>query len=145
MSELAPPHRSSRAASAALVAPLIVTLCLSAYVVAGWASGGEPFWAAPDLTLSEAVVVRDVAEAVRLIRAGHDPNRAWTIRADLSDRRELEMATPLEAAIRIRRLEIVLVLISEGARLTTEGRPKLVELARLVDAPDIADYLATPR
>ena len=140
MSHLAP-SRSSVTASIGLLAPLAIPLCLSVYVVIGWAGGAAPFWSTPDVSLSEAVIVRDIAEAVRLIRAGHDPNRSWPVRADLSDNRQSESLTPLEAAIRTRRLEVAQVLVGAGARVTGGAQAALVEYARRVDAPDIADYL----
>ena len=117
-------HRSSLAASLALAAPFAVPLCLSLYVLVGWVSGSNPFWTVPDLTLSEATMVRDAGEAVRLIRAGHDPNRAWPVRA-----------------VQIRRLEFVQLLVREGARMTAAERSTLVDRARRLGAGDITDYL----
>jgi hypothetical protein len=134
-------HRSSLAASLALAAPFVVPLSLSLYVLVGWVSGGNPFWTVPDLTLSEATMVRDAGEAVRLIRAGHDPNRAWPVRADLSDSGQPEVLTPLEAAVQIRRLEFVQLLVREGARMTAAERSTLVDRARRLGAGDITDYL----
>ena len=112
-------------------------LCLSLYVLVGWVSGSNPFWTVPDLTLSEATMVRDAGEAVRLIRAGHDPNRAWPVRADLSDSGQPEELTPLEAAVQIRRLEFVQLLV----RMTAAERSTLVDRARRLGAGDITDYL----
>jgi hypothetical protein len=123
------------------VAPLLVPLCLAAYVVAGWVSGRAPFWTTPDLTLSEAVIVRDAAESLRLIRAGRDPNRAWQVRADLSETGRDEVMTPLEAAVQIRRLEIVHLLFEHGAAVTSAGRAALIERAQHVGGPDVAEYL----
>lgn len=128
-------------ASVALVAPLSVPLCLAIYVIVGWAIGSNPFWTEPDLTLSEAAMVRDAGEAVRLIRAGHDPSRGWPVRADLSDTGEAEVITPLEAAVQIRRLELVQLLVREGARVTAIERLALLDRAQRVGARDITDYL----
>ena len=86
-------------------------------------------------------MVRDAGEAVRLIRAGHDPNRAWPVRADLSDSGQPEVLTPLEAAVQIRRLEFVQLLVREGARMTAAERSTLVDRARRLGAGDITDYL----
>ena len=44
--------------SLALVVPLLVPMGLAAYVAGGWVSGQSPFWTAPELSLSEAVIVR---------------------------------------------------------------------------------------
>ena len=128
----------------ALLVPLLVPVCLAAYVVAGWVGHQVPFWATPDLTLTEAVLVRDGAEALRLIRAGRDPNRAWPVRADLSDNNRDEMMTPIEAAVTIRRVEIVRLLIAHGgAVLTPEERTALIALAERVGGQDVAEYLRT--
>ena len=132
--------RVSRLAAAAVCAPMLATLLLAVYVVAGWVAGTDPFWPTPELNVAEAALVRDHAEVVRLIQLGHDPNRSWPVRADVNDGRAATM-TPLEAAIRIRRLELVELLLRHGARVTPVERPGLIELAKTSDAPDIAEYL----
>jgi len=125
----------------ALVVPLLVPVGLAGYVVAGWVSGPLPFWTAPDLTLSEAVIVRDGAESLRLIRAGRDPNRAWPVRADLSETGRDDVMTPLEAAVAIRRVEIVHLLLEQGAVLTAAERSALIDRAQRVGGLDVAEYL----
>jgi hypothetical protein len=104
--------------------------------------GGQlPFWTTPDLTLSEAVIVRDAAESLRLIRAGHDPSRAWPVRADLSETGHDDVMTPLEAAVAIRRVEIVHLLLEHGAALPPAERSALIERAQHVGGVDVAEYL----
>jgi hypothetical protein len=125
----------------AVMGPLLVPLCLAAYVVAGWVSGRAPFWTTPDLTLSEAVIVRDAAETLRLIQAGRDPNRTWPVRAELSETGRDETMTPLEAAVEIRRLEIVDLLLRHGAALTAADRSALIERAQRVGGDDVTEYL----
>jgi hypothetical protein len=49
--------------------------------------------------------------------------------------------TPVEAAIRIRRLGLVQMLVREGARIAPGDVPDLVALAEKSSAPDIAEYL----
>lgn len=122
-----------------VLAPLVASLVLAVALLIGPALPQDPFWAAPDLNVSEAVFVRDRAEALRLIRAGADPDRAWTIREAFGGPQP--PSTPLEAAIRIRRLEIVQVLLGAGARLTPESRQHLISLARAGQADDIAQFL----
>lgn len=121
--------------------PPVLAFALSLYAVAGWAGGASPFWSSPEVNVSEAAMIRDHAEVVRLIRAGQDPNRSWPISAEASDDGREQTATPLEAAIRIRRLELVELLIREGARVPPDVRPRLVALAQQVDAPDIVEYM----
>ncbi len=86
-------------------------------------------------------MVRDHAEVVRLIRAGQDPNGHWLIREEASDDGHAQLATALEAAVKIRRLELVQLLVREGATVTPQVRARLLDLAKTVGAPDIADYL----
>jgi hypothetical protein len=49
--------------------------------------------------------------------------------------------TPLEAAIAIRRLELVQLLLRHGAAVTPQTRAHLVERARDAGASDIVDFL----
>jgi hypothetical protein len=125
----------------ALVVPLLVPMGLAAYVAGGWVSGQSPFWTAPDLSLSEAVIVRDAAESLRLIRAGRDPSRAWPVRADLSETGHDDVMTPLAAAVAVRRVEIVHLLLEHGAALSTAERLALIDRAQRVGGVDVADYL----
>lgn len=127
--------------SLALVVPLLVPVCLAAYVAAGWVSGHVPFWTVPDLTLSEAVLVRDGAESLRLIRNGRDPNRAWPVRADLSETGRDDVMTPLEAAVAIRRVELVRLLLAQGAVVTSAERSALIDRAQRGGGRDVAEYL----
>ena len=124
----------------AAAGPLIVPFAACVWVLVGWAAGTNPFWPMPELNLAEAAAVRDHAEVVRLIEAGHDPNRKWPIAPDVIDSSAHEM-TPLEAAISIRRLELVQLLLRHGARVTAGDRANLVERARAAGAPDIVTFL----
>ena len=133
--------RRSWLPSVALVVPLLVPMCLAAYVAGGWVSGRSPFWTTPELTLTEAVLVRDAAESLRLIRAGRDPNRAWPVRADLSETGREDVMTPLEAAVAIRRVEIVHLLLEHGAAVTAAERSVLIDRARRLGGADVAEYL----
>ncbi len=126
-------------AAVCLSAPLVASLLLAAALLIAPVLGQDPFWTAPDLNVSEAVFVRDRAEALRLIRAGADPDRAWEIRDAFGGPQP--PSTPLEAAVRIRRLEIVQVLLGAGAHLTPESRQRLIALAHAEQADDIAQFL----
>src|ERR671919_925584 len=97
----------------AIVAPHVVVFAAAVWLMFGWAIDRDPFWPAEALTLSEAAAVRDHAEVVRLIEEGHDPNRKWPVRAGLLDG-DAHMMGPLEAAVRIRRLSLVELLMRSG-------------------------------
>ena len=97
------------------VSPLLVLFAGTLVVVGGWMVGATPFWPVTNLTLSEAVVTRDAGEVVRLIeRERVDPNRSWPVRADLL---ETSPITPVEAAVAMRRGEMVILLLRHGAVL----------------------------
>ena len=121
------------------VAPLLAPLAAAVWILIGWAAGANPFWPVPDLNVAEAAAVRDHAEVVRLIEAGQDPNRTWRVAPDLIDGSEHAL-TALEAAVEIRRLELVQLLLRHGARVTPAIRGPLVERARQLGAADIAEF-----
>lgn len=129
-------------AAIAVAAPPAAACAVALLLLAGWAVGWHPFWPTPDVTLSEAAAVRDDAEVVRLIEQGHDPSRRWAVRSGIIDG-DGHLLTPLEAAVMIRRLQTVELLLREGAVLTAEQRNALIELADAHSAPDIAEYLRT--
>jgi hypothetical protein len=121
------------------VAPLLVTFLASSWVVLGWVAGGSPFWPDPMLTLSEAAGVGNAGEVVRLITVEHqDPNRAWPVREGILGLPQT--VTPLEAAVAIRRIELVRVLLRHGAVVPETGpaRAALICRAMSANAPDIA-------
>lgn len=125
----------------ALLLPFVPATALMGYVVAGWAAGANPFWPTPSLNVAEAALVRDNAEAVRLIALGQDPSLAWPVRAELRNDADPPLMTPLEAAIRIRRADLFDLLRREGARIAPEDLNRLIALAERSSAPEIAERL----
>ena len=132
------------------IAPLEVALALPAlaWIAAGTvvivaALFGYRALAAPaDLTMSEAAVLRDEAELLRQMRHGVAPDAAYTIRRGMLSEQDYIM-TPLEAAIAARHAEVVQLLVDNGATLNDANLPRLICLARLSDATDIAAFLQT--
>lgn len=125
------------------VAPLLAVFAVTLVVVAGWVAGAAPFWPTTRLTLSEAILTRDAAEAVRLIeREGADPNRRWPVRAGLID--EPAALTPLEAAVMIRRSDLLSLLLRHGATLPDgDARAALICLGVRSSAGEIVEFLLT--
>jgi hypothetical protein len=124
------------------VAPLLIAVVASAWIVVGWAAGGSPFWPDPQLTLSEAAGLGNAGEVVRLITIeGRDPNRAWPVREDILG--PAQEITPLEAAVAIRRTELIPVLLRHGAVLPERGeqRTALICRAQAAVAPAIVELL----
>lgn len=130
----------------ALVAltPALAALAMSAWVAIGWASGGDPFWADPHMTVSEAAGLASSGEVVRLVKnERQDPSQAWSVRAGILG--VAQTVTPLEAAVAGRRFEMVRVLLDLGARPRSAGE-RLALICRAVESqvqPIVEALLAT--
>jgi hypothetical protein len=136
------PARGASALVIAAVAPLLIVFPASVWVVIGWASGASPFWPQPQMTMSEAAGLSNAGEVVRLITIEHqDPNRAWPVRQGILG--DPQVVTPLEAAVAIRRIELVRVLLRHGVTVPDSGpvRAALICRAEAAAAADIADLL----
>jgi hypothetical protein len=95
--------------------PALALLCVEvAFLAAALVVGPGVRWPAYELNLAEAVAVRDTAEVVRQLEAGADPNLRQPVRPGLLGSAAVE-ALPLEAAVSIRRPELVAVLRQRGA------------------------------
>ena len=124
------------------VAPTLIAFAAAVWSVAGWASGAGPFWPQPTLTLSEAAGLNNAGEVVRLITVeGQDPNRAWPVRDGILG--DAKRVTPMEAAISIRRIELIRILMREGAIIPEHGVERAALICRAVAAGDgeIVDLL----
>jgi hypothetical protein len=114
--------------------PTWAALCVAfpgSLVIAGaalwlamWLLRVPPANAGSDLTLAEAAMLADHADAVRLMHQGADPNAPARVRAATLDFREHVM-TPLEAATRSRQSGIMQLLIDSGAWMTATNYPPL--------------------
>jgi hypothetical protein len=94
----------------------LVIIGLAAWPVASWL--GLPFAAAGSgITLSEAAMLADHADVVRMMSQGADPNAPARVRSGLLDFSEHVMS-PLEAATRSRQSGIMRLLIDSGAGIT---------------------------
>lgn len=110
---------------ACAVAPAIVLVCVELGVLSWTAMGGQPRWPDEQLTLSEAAAVRDEAEVVRLVNGGQDPNARYRVRVGLVDNGREVQLTPLEAAVSIRRPEMVDLLFLHGVRASGDDWRRL--------------------
>jgi hypothetical protein len=124
------------------VAPLLLTFVASAWIAVGWAAGASPFWSDPSMNMSEAAGLGNAGEVVRLIAEEHqDPNRVWPVREGILG--AAQAVTPLEAAVSIRRIELIHVLVREGAVIPASGpeRTALICRALAARAPEVVDFL----
>lgn len=133
------PPLSNRVA-VGLVGPQIVLAALSVVLIGlGWFDR-NPFWSATTLTLSEAAALRDQAAAVVLLESGADPDRPYSVRAGLTADRALDL-TPVQAAIREDRPEMVDLLLSHGLVANAGQICEWLKLATTDAKSDVIDYL----
>ncbi len=123
----------------AAAVPAVVLVSLEAAILIVATVRDHPRWPNTYLNLSEAAAVRDHAEVVWLIESGENPNTRRPVRPGLVQNDMEVEATPLEAAISIRRSELVGLLFNSGAR------PSPADWLRLwcsAQAPEYADVVA---
>jgi hypothetical protein len=118
--------------------PLLAFVATVAVLLLQFA-GIEPLWRIDPVTMSEAAALRDGATVIRLIRDGGDPNAPAAVRAEIVAQKPL-LLTPLEAAIRERREEVVEILLEHGA-MHPRGADALRCLAAAVGADGVAALL----
>jgi hypothetical protein len=124
----------------AAVPPLLVALG-ALTLGAGLPAAEEWFWPAPATNMAEAAATRDAARVRVLAGRAVDPNARFPVRPGLLDGDAPREMTPLEAAIRSRREELVAVVIQLGARPDTDEAQRLQCVATAVDAPRAAEIL----
>lgn len=131
--------------AAAVAVPAILLILAEAVVMVGAAFTGTNL-RVPNvvLNLSEAVAVRDGAEMMRLLERGDDPNTRRLVREGLLEGRAVE-ATPLEAAISIRRSELIGLLYANGAAPDAASWQRLVCYAEQQNFDDVAEVLMAHR
>ena len=112
----APGLRVSLAAVIAVSVPVLASFCLLLGFVMAEVTGARPFAEPPFDNVSEAAAFGDAAGVLAFIARGDDVNRRWGTRADLFDSRGPMTVTALEAAILMRRAEMVALLLRRGAR-----------------------------
>ena len=123
-----------------LAAPALVWLAAAGAIVIAALIGYRALAAPADLTLSEAAAIRDEAEVLRQIGAGADPNIPSRVRPGLIGDPEYLM-TSLEAATVAGHLEVLQLLVRNGATVNESNFPVLYCLAQESDASDIVSFL----
>lgn len=90
-------------------------MCAAGILMLGLgAVGADPQWRDTGISLCEAIVVRDIAQVVRRVEAGEDPNRSCPV-DEGANRGASRLMTPLEAATAAGDPAIVNVLVEHGA------------------------------
>ena len=138
-------HQRQRALlAAALCLPGALLIAATAAMFAALPFGIDPLWYVEPVTLPEAAALRDSGEVVRLIGLGADPNEASVVRQNFAHN-EAHVLTPLEAAVSIRRVGIVDLLLEHGARMDAVTWTQLICFADIVEADDVRALLEQRR
>lgn len=102
--------------------PPVLLAALTVVLLLLGTAGANPFWPETSLTFAEAAALRDRATVQQLLDAGADPYAPSTIREGLISGEPLTL-TPMQAAIRENRSEVVAALL---ARTPAERNAPLV-------------------
>ena len=135
-------QRSIIAVAIALPGSLLVIS--SIWLLAVLPMGVDRLWRHEPLTLAEAAALRDTGEIVRLISRGEDPNAAGMVRAEFL-RHDAAIVTPLEAAVAVDRLDVLEVLLDNGATLDAATWARLTCFAAAIDADEARSFLQERR
>ena len=95
-----------------VIAAPVAALAVSWLALLGWALvGGHPIWTVRARNLAEAAAFRDGAEIVRRVSAGERLDVPAEVRPGFISGSAAVTVTPLEAAAKARRIEIVRLLL----------------------------------
>jgi hypothetical protein len=130
---------------AAAAGPAVVVATVEAAVLVVALFGDHPRWPDMQLNLSEAAAVRDHAEVVRLLRAGENPHARRPVRPGLVGNDSVVDTTPLEAAVSIRRSELVNLLFEHGVRPSSADWTRIRCAAQALDYRDVVATLDARR
>lgn len=137
-------RRQATLLSAALCLPGAMLVVATIAMFAALPFGIDPAWYVEPVTLPEAAALRDNGEVMRLIGLGADPNKPGTVRAGFAHNEE-KMLTPLEAAVGIRRGDMVELLLENGAQMDAATWTRLLCFADVVRAGDVRALLERRR
>jgi hypothetical protein len=110
-----------------------------------WFSGSElagrtPFSFGPPVNIAEAAGLGSGAEVLRLLRAGEDPSLVLPIRREIISS-TVTKASAVEAAVWSRKVQLVELLVREGALTDPQQRHHVLCLSRDVGVGEIVEYL----
>lgn len=134
--------RTALAPAAAIALPVLAgTLAGVVFVGAELLGRTPPLAEAAPRNLAEAAGLGSVPDVWRLLDDGHDPHRLYDVRPHIISS-SIPRATPGEAAIWSRRVELLQFLDRRQALGGPSDRADLTCLARELKAEDISEYLA---
>jgi hypothetical protein len=122
------------------VPPAMVAALFALSGLAALVAGRPLIWPQTDLTLAEAVGLRDQGEVVRLIASGADPNRRYAVRNVFRDDETLAMS-PLEAAVITREVYMMELVEDYGGIIDARNAAVLQCLAHALDVEDVRQFI----
>lgn len=128
----------------ALCVPGALLIVATAAMLVALPFGVDPLWRVERLTLPEAAGLRDNGEAVRLIWLGADPNAAGPVREGIVHH-NAQVLTPLEAAAAARRVDMIELLLEQGAVMDATVWTRLLCIATDVDSDEVREFLERRR
>ena len=130
-----------RAPIVAMLAPAVAFCALSAFWSITAASGGG-LWPADEVTVPEAVAIRNIAEAVRLIQIGESPYEKRRVREGMLPGSEDPDVSGVEAAIIAANPDLLQVLIEESGVVRADDLAPLRCTMKVRQNPAIDRVLA---
>jgi hypothetical protein len=100
-------------------APIVALATAGALSLMLGAGGNNPVWRSEPLNLAEAAALRDIGEVARLLSQGADPRAERHVRAGFLYTYPARL-TPMDAAVRGDRPEIVQLLLDSGLALDAD-------------------------
>lgn len=110
-------------------------------VAAAERSGARVFGTAPFRNSAEAAAAGDAATMLLLLRLGENPTWVHQVRPELISAAMVRVTT-LEAALWSKNISMIRALDRAGAIVGDDQRHELACLARDLDLPETAEYLA---
>lgn len=100
-------------------APIVALATAGALSLVLGVGGSNPLWRSEPLNLAEAAALRDMGEVARLLSQGADPRPERLVRAGFLYAYPARL-TPMDAAVRADRPEIVQLLLDSGLSLDAD-------------------------
>ena len=122
------------------VLPSLVAVTFAFSGLVALLAGRPLIWPQEDITLAEAVGLRDQGEVVRLIAAGADPNGRFAVRNVFREDEQLAMS-PFEAAVITRETYMMALVEDYGGVIDARNAAVLQCLAQALDAGDVREFV----
>lgn len=120
--------------------PALVAILFALSGVSALLAGRPLVWPPQELTLAEAVGLRDQGEVVRLIANGADPNARYAVHNVFREDEHIAM-TAFEAAVVTREVYMMMLVENYGGIVDARNGAVLQCLAQALDADDVRQFV----